>query len=142
MDNLLVIAATRDKDFPLICSQLVAALSPLLKCHTIAWDPDFAAASGALVKQNMPRDQKLRTFFDYVGPDDLRHFTSGKGEVRILIWTQNETAELWNHLHLSSAQLEILMVPLDLPHPNHPMRRLTDTTPHILARDFLQILNP
>ena len=141
MDNLLVIAAPRDKDFPQICSQLVAALSPLLKCHTVAWDPDFAAASGALVKQNMPRDQKLRTFFDNVGPDDLRHFTSGKGEVRILIWTQNETAELWNHLNLSSAQLEILMVPLDLPHPNHPMRRLTDTTPYILARDFLQILN-
>jgi hypothetical protein len=142
MDNLLVIAAPRDKDFTQACCQLLATLSPLLECHTVAWDPEFAATSGALVKQHIPRDQRLRTFFDIVEPDILRHFNSGKGEVRILIWTQNETTELWNHLNLSSAQLEILVVPLDLPHPYHPMRRLTDTTSYVLARDFLQILNP
>jgi hypothetical protein len=138
----LVIAAPRDKDFTQACCQLLATLSPQLEFHTVAWDPEFAATSGALVKQHIPRDQRLRTFFDTVDSVALRHVISGKGEVRILIWTQNETAELWNHLSLSSAQLEILVVPLDLPHPDHPMRRLTDTTPYVLARDFLQILNP
>jgi len=142
MDNLLVIAAPRDKDFPQTCTHLVSTLSTLLACHTVAWDPEFAAANGALVKQNMPRDQKLKTFFDTVGPKDLRHYSSGKGEVRILIWTHGETAEIWNNLSLSYAQMEILIVPLDLAHPYHPMRRLVDTTPYVLARDFLQVLNP
>ena len=142
MGNLLVIAAPRDKDFTQTCSLLLATLAPQVACHTVAWDPDFAAASGALVMQHIPRDQRLRTFFDTVQPDALRHLTSGEGEVRILIWTQNDTAELWNHLKLSPAQLEILVVPSDLPHPHHPMRRLIDTTPYTLARDFLQMLNP
>jgi ATP-dependent DNA helicase RecQ len=142
LGNLLVIAAPRDKDFTQTCSQLLAALAPLVACHTVAWDPDFAATSAPLVKQSIPIEQRLRTFFDTLPPDSLRHLTSGEGEVRILIWTQNDTAELWNHLKLSPAQLEILVIPADLPHPHHPMRRLIDTTPYTVARDFLQILNP
>lgn len=142
MGNLVVIATPRDKDFTQTCAQLIATLAPQVACHTVAWDPEFAATSGALVIQHIPREQRLRTFFDRLQLDALRHLTSGKGEVRILIWTQNETAELWNHLKLSPAQLEILLVPSDLPHPYHPMRRLIDTTPYMLARDFLQILNP
>ena len=142
MGNLLVIAAPPDKDFTQTCSQLLATLAPQVGCHTVAWDPEFAATSGALVTQHIPREQRLRTFFDTLQSDSLRHLTSGKGEVRILIWTQNDTAELWNHLKLSHAQLEILVIPSDLPHPYHPMRRLIDTTPYLLARDFLQILIP
>jgi len=142
LDNLLVIAAPRDKDFAQTCSQLLAILAPLVACHTVAWDPEFAATSASLVKQHIPMEQRLRTFFDTLPPDAMRHLTSGEGEVRILIWTQNDTAELWNHLKLSPAQLEILVIPADLPHPHHPMRRLIDTTPYTMARDFLQILNP
>lgn len=142
MGNLLVIAAPRDKDFTQMCCRLVATLAPQVACHTVAWDSDFAAASGALVMQHIPRDQRLRTFFDTLDPDALRHLTSGEGEVRILIWTRDGTAELWNHLKLSPAQLEILVVPSDVSHPHHPMRRLIDTTPYTMARDFLQILNP
>jgi hypothetical protein len=108
----------------------------------VAWDPVFAETSAPLVKQHIPREQRLRTFFDTLPPEALRHQISGDGEVRILIWTQNDTAELWNHLKLSPAQLEILVIPADLPHPHHPMRRLIDTTPYTTARDFLQILNP
>jgi ATP-dependent DNA helicase RecQ len=142
LGNLLVIAAPRDKDFRHTCSQLLATLAPLVACHTVAWDPDFAATSAQVVKQNIPTEQRLRTFFDTLRPDTLRSMTSGKGEVRILIWTQNDTAELWNHLKLSPAQLEILVIPADLPHPHHPMRRLIDTTPYTMARDFMQVLNP
>jgi ATP-dependent DNA helicase RecQ len=142
LGNLLVIAAPRDKDLTQTCSQLLATLAPLVACHTVAWDPDFAAKSAPLVKQSIPTEQRLRTFFDTLPPDSLRHLTSGEGEVRILIWTQNDTAELWSHLKLSPALLEILVIPADLPHPDHPMRRLIDTTPYTMARDFLQILNP
>ena len=141
-DNLLVIAAPLDRDFARTCAQLLATLAPQVAFHTVAWDPDFAVASGPLVMQHIPRDQRLRTFFDTLQADALRHLISGEGEVRILIWTQSAAAELWNHLKLSPAQLEILIVPSDLPHPHHPMRRLIDTTPYTLARDFLQILNP
>ena len=142
LGNLLVIAAPRDKDFTQACSQLLATLAPLVAFHTVAWDPDFAATSAPLVRQSIPTEQRLRTFFDTLPREALRHLTSGEGEVRILIWTQNDTTELWNHVKLSPAQLEILVIPTDLPHPYHPMRRLIDTTPYTMARDFLQILNP
>ncbi len=140
--NLLVIAAPRDRDFTETCSQLLATLAQQVAFHTVAWDPEFAAASGALVTQQIPRDQRMRTFFDTLQPEALRHLTSGKDEVRIVIWTQNGTAELWNHLMLSPAELEILVIPSDLPHPYHSMRRLIDTIPYSMARDFMQILNP
>jgi hypothetical protein len=91
--------------------------------------------------QHIPRDQRLQTFFDTLQPSALPHLISGEGEVRILIWTRNNTTELWNHLTLSPAQLEILMIPSDLPHPHHPLRRLIDTTPYTTARDFLQVTN-
>jgi hypothetical protein len=142
LSNLLVIAAPRDKDFTQTCSQLLATLVPLVACHTVAWDPDFGAISGPVVNQHIPKEQRLRTFFDTLPPEALRHLTSGDGEVRILIWTLKDTTELWNHLTLSPAQLEILVIPADLPHPHHPMRRLIDTTPYTMARDLLQILNP
>jgi ATP-dependent DNA helicase RecQ len=140
--NLLVIAAPRDKHFAQSCSQLLGTLAPLVSCHTVAWDPDFAATSAALIMQHIPSEQRRRTFFDTIQPHALRHLISGDGEVRVLIWTRNDTAELWHHLTLSPAQLEILMIPVDLPHPHHPMRRLIDTTPYTMVRDFLQILNP
>ena len=142
LGNLLVIAAPRGKDFTQTCAQLVATLAPLVAFHTIAWDPDFAATSAHQVKQHIPTQQRRRTFFDTLPPGELRHLTSGEGEVRILIWTHNDTTELWNHLKLSPAQLEILVIPADLPHPHHPTRRLIDTTPYTMARDILQILNP
>jgi hypothetical protein len=142
LDNLLVIAATLDKDFTHTCCQLIATLAPMVAFHTVAWDPDFAATSAALVKQRIPTEQRLRIFFDTLPPEALRYQTSGAGEVRILIWTQNVTLELWNHIELSPAKLEILVIPVDLPHPRHPVRRLIDTTPYTMARDILQILNP
>ena len=85
LGNLLVIAAPRDKDFTQTCSQLLATLAPLVACHTVAWDPDFAATSAPLVKQHIPTEQRIRTFFDTLPPEALRHLTSGEGEVRILI---------------------------------------------------------
>jgi superfamily II DNA or RNA helicase len=140
--NLLVIALPRDKDFTQTCSQLLATLVPLVACHTVAWDPDFAKIGGPVVMQQIPKEQRLRTFFDTIPAAALRHLTSGNDEVRVLIWTLNDTTELWNHLTFSPAQMEILMIPADLPHPHHPMRRLIDTTPYTMARDLLQILNP
>ena len=142
LGNLQVIAAPRDNDFTQTCAQLLSTLAPLVSCHTVAWDSGFAATSAPRIRQHIPTEQRLRIFFDTLQPEALRHLTSGDGEVRILIWTQNDTSELWNHLKLSSAQLEVLVIPADLPHPHHPMRRLIDTTPYTMARDFLQILNP
>ena len=140
--NLLVIAAPRDQNFTETCSQLLATLTPLVACHTVAWDQDFATTSAAQVMNRIPTEQRLRTFFDTLPLSALRQQTSGEGEVRIVVWTQNETTELWNNLMLSPAQLEILVIPVDLSHPWHPKRRLIDTTPYTMTRDILQILNP
>lgn len=142
MPNLFVIAAPRDQNFTEACSQLLATLTPLVNCHTVAWDYSFATTSATQVQKRIPTEQRLRTFFDTIPLSALSQQTAGEGEVRILIWTENQTTELWNNLILSPAQLEILVIPVDLPHPRHPKRRLIDTTPYTMARDILQILNP
>lgn len=140
--NLLVVAVPRDEGLAQTCTHLLAALVPTVSCHTVAWDPDFARVHGASAMQAIPGDQRLRIFFDNLAPGALRHMAAGEGEVRILVWTQNVVADLWDQLRLSLAQLEILVVSADLAHPLHPGRRLIDTTPYVQARDLLQLLNP
>lgn len=140
--NLLVVAAPRDESLAQVCNHLLAALAPTVACHTVAWDPEFARVHGAAAMEAIPWDRRLRIFFDILTPAALRHMAAGEGEVRIVVWTENSVADLWDRLQLSLAQLEILVVPVDLPHPHHPGRRLIDTTPYVPARDLLQLLNP
>jgi hypothetical protein len=140
--NLLVVAVPRDEGFAQSCNHLLAALIPTVSCHTVAWDPEFARVHGASAMQAIPRELRLRIFFDILTPAALGHMEAGDGEVRIVVWTENCVADLWDRLQLSLAQLEIFVLPVDLPHPHHPGRRLIDTTPYVPARDLLQLLNP
>lgn len=139
--NLLVVAVQRDEGFSQTCTDLLAILAPTVSCHTVAWDPDFARVHGASAIHAIG-DRRLEIFFDFLLPDTLRVMAAGKGEVRILVWTQDVVAELWDQLRHSLAQLEILVVPADLAHPLHPGRRLIDTTPYVQSRVLLQLLNP
>lgn len=140
-DNLLVIVVPQDKNFPQMCSQLLANLVSQLAIHTVAWDSEFSSGSGDLVTKSIPRSERLRMFFDTLDSDTLRHVISGEGEVRVVIWTRNDTTELWKNLELSPASMELLVIPSDLPDPHHPLRRLIDTTPYVLAGDFMQMVN-
>lgn len=140
--NLLVISLTRDEQVVETCATLLAALVPASKCHTIAWDKNFASSHGKLLIRAIPRDQRLRIFFDTLDLSSMQKMTAGENEVRILIWTQTAVTILWDLLQLSRAKQEILLVPTDLPHPHHPNRVLIDTIPHVPALDVLRLLNP
>jgi len=139
--NLLVISVPRDETFAEICAHLLAALAPILGCHTVSWDVHFQKAHGKAVTQAIPKNQRLRIFFDVLDLASLQRMAAGQNELRVLLWTQASVTAMWDLLQLSPAQLEILLVPEDLAHPHHPRRALTDTTPHIPAMDLLRLLN-
>jgi superfamily II DNA/RNA helicase len=139
--NLIVVAVPRDKAFSRNCIDLLGSLAPTISCHTVAWDAEFAREHSKAAMQAIPKHQRLRTFFDVVAPGARSDVAAGEGEVRILIWTQSLTAEIWDPVLLSRARMEILVVPSDLAHPLHPTRRLIDTTTHIGASYLIQRLN-
>lgn len=140
-ENLIVVTIPRDEGFAQTCIHLLAALAPMVSCHTVAWNADFERAHGKSAMQAIPKHQRLRTFFDVVTPGARGDAAAGEGEVRILVWTQPLAADLWEPLLLSRAQMEILVVPSDLAHPLHPGRRLIDTTSHVQAGHLMHRLN-
>ena len=140
--NLVVIAVQRNNDFAATCAQLMEVLALTVDFHTVAWDEEFERRHAMRVMQAIPRRQRLRILFDTLDNASLHDIEAGKNEVRVLIWSLSSITSLWDQIHLSRAELEILLVPSDLAHPHYPRRMLLDTTPHITAIDLLHLLNP
>lgn len=140
--NLLVISVSRDERFAETCAQLLATLVTVSDCHTVAWDAEFAELHGKAVTKAIPKNVRLRIFFDMLDLSSLQKMAAGKNEVRVLFWTLASVTALWDLLQLSRAQLELLVVPADLAHPYHSGRKFLDTTPHVMAIDLLHLLNP
>jgi hypothetical protein len=138
---LVVVAVPKDQSFERTSAQIVESLVAHANVHTVAFNPEFSLAGGDLVKKAVPVDRRLRIFFDTLDPTALNRTVSGENEIRIVIWSRNEMAQLWDHLDLSPASMEFLVVPSELAHPQHPARRLIDTTPYLRADDALQILS-
>jgi superfamily II DNA/RNA helicase len=140
--NLLVISVPPDERFAETCAHLLATLAPILDFHTVAWDEEFEWLHAKRVIQAIPRQQRLKVFFDTLNLASLKQMEAGVNEVRALIWALPSVTVLWDLLQLSRAQLELLLVPANLAHPHHSGRKLLDTTPHLKAIDLLQLLNP
>ncbi len=136
--NLLVVAVSRTAAFHRTASEVLKFLVPLLSCHTVAMDEQFAKIHGAAVAAALPQRQRLQTFFDAISPNDGHNLAGGEGEVRVVVWTAALNQVVWHQLALSRARLEVLLVPTDAAHPLHPARNLIDTTVHIDASSLLQ----
>lgn len=136
--NLLVIAVSRTAAFHRTAIEVLKALVPLLSCHTVAMDEQFAKDHGAAVAAAVPRQQRLQTFFDSVSPNDGHNLEGGEGEVRVIVWTAALHQVVWHQLALSRARLEVLIVPAEAAHPLNPARNLIDTTTHVDAASLLQ----
>jgi hypothetical protein len=79
-------------------------------------------------------------FIDVVDADAPEQWPAGEGEVRIVIWGNEQSQCVPDALRLSEADLEILVIPSELPHPHHPARRFIETTPHVHALDLLHLI--
>lgn len=136
--NLLVVAVARDEAFHRTILEVVKALAPLLSCHTIAMNEQFAREHGEAVAAAIPRQHRLRTFFDSIRTTDSHAMIAGDGEVRVVVWTEAVDPKVWDHVLLSRGRLEVLIVPSDVVHPIYKARHLIDTTVHIEAKSLLQ----
>jgi ATP-dependent DNA helicase RecQ len=136
--NLLVVAVSRNTAFHSIALEVLKSLVPLLSCHTVAMDEQFAKVHGQAVAATVPRQQRLKTFFDAVSPSDGHNLEGGEGEVRVVVWTVPLNQLVWHQIALSRARLEVLLVPAEAAHPLYAARNLIDTTVHIDAASLLQ----
>jgi ATP-dependent DNA helicase RecQ len=135
--NLLVVPVARNSAFNHTVQEALKSLVPFLSCHTVAMDEQFATAHGSEIAAVVPRQQRLRTFFDVIGPHENYKLVAGEDEVRVSIWTATIDQSVWDCFVLSKAKLEVLLIPADAVHPLHAARNLIDTTAHIDATNLL-----
>ena len=138
--QLLVIDVPPEFAYAETCVTLVKLLVPALKSHTVALERSFAQRHAASIERALPRGQSVDVFIDTIDANAPGQWTAGAGEVRIVVWGNEQPPALPDALRLSEAHLEILVVPSELPHPHHPTRRFIDTTPHVHAPDLLHLM--
>lgn len=138
--QLLVVDVPPELTYADACRALVELLAVAAECHTIALERSFALRNSAFIKQALPRGRKSNVFIDIIDAENPEQWPAGAGEVRILIWGNEQPPSVPDVLRLSEAKLEILVVPSDLPHPHHPGRRFIDTTPHVHVADLLHLM--
>ncbi|MBK8993149.1 MAG: hypothetical protein IPM40_16420 [Gammaproteobacteria bacterium] len=138
--HLLVIDVPPNLEYAGTCATLVQLLAPAVGCHTLALEHDFARLHASAIERALPRGYRSNVFIDIVEGRAPEQWPAGAGEVRIVIWGSEKPPAVPDDLRLSEAQLEILVVPSELPHPHHPTRRFIDTTPHVHAADLLRLV--
>lgn len=138
--QLLVIDVPPELPYATTCAALVNILALAAECHTVALERSFAHLHASLIERALPRDRSADVFIDIIDADAPEQWPAGTGEVRILIWGNEQPPLVPDVLRLSDAHLEILVVPSDVPHPHHAARRFIDTTPHVHAADLLHLI--
>lgn len=138
--QLLVIDVSPELAYAATCAALVKVLALAVECHTVALERSFARQHAAVIERALPRGRSADVFVDIIDADAPEQWPAGAGEVRVLIWGNERPPAVPDGLRLSEANLEILVVPSELPHPHHPARRFIDTTPHVHATNLLQLL--
>jgi hypothetical protein len=138
--NLLVIDVPSELQYAETCAALVKLLAPTVQCHTIAIESNFSRVNTSSIEQALPPSCRADVFFDVVNADAPEQWPAGLDEVRIVVWGNKTPPPVPDVLRLSNAQLEILVVPSALRHPQHPARRFIDTTPHVHAPDVLHLV--
>jgi ATP-dependent DNA helicase RecQ len=137
--HLLVIDVPPGLAYTETCATLVKLLAPAVECHTVALERNFAQLHAFAIERALPRGGN-DVFIDTIDADAPDQWQAGEGEVRLVIWGDESQPTLPDVLRLSEANLEILVLPSNFPHPHHPARRFIDTTPHIHAADLLHLL--
>jgi hypothetical protein len=122
------------------CGALVQLLAPAMECHTIAMERNFARLHASAIERALSRGRSAVVFIENIDADAPEKWPAGVGEVRIMIWGNEQPPAVPDILRLSEAHLEILVIPSELPHPHHPARRFIDTTPHVHAADLLHLM--
>jgi len=138
--QLLVVDVPIDQPYVATCAALVRVLVPAAHCHTVAMERSFAVKNYGAIERALTRGRSTDVFIDTVDADALQQWPAGAGEVRVSIWGHEDPPSVPDGIRLSEADLEILIVPSDLPHPHHAGRRFIDTTPHVHAADLLLLL--
>jgi len=138
--NLLVVDVPIELGYVDTCTALVKLLVPVSECHTVALERSFAQLHRSDIERVLQRSRSTNVFIDTIDAATSEQWPAGAGEVRIVIWGNTQPPTLPDLLQLSEAQLEILIVPSELPHPHHQARRFIDTTPHVHAADLLHLM--
>ena len=138
--HLLVIDVAPGCAYAQTCAALVKWLAPAVGCHTVALEASFARLHSFAIELALPRGRGADVFIDIIDANAPELWPAGAGEVRIVIWGNDQPPAVPDVLRLSEAHVEILIIPSEIPHPHHPARRFIDTTPHVHAADLLHLM--
>lgn len=136
--NLSVIAVANEQPYAQTCAALVGLLAPALECHTVVLETSFAKRHRDLVATALNESHAPGVFIDTLEERDRESWPAGENEVRIVLWGDQDARPLPDAMFLSPAQMDLVIIPSELPHAHHPLRRFIDTTPHIQAADVFR----
>lgn len=138
--NILVVDLPDDDRYVTQSDALVSALLETVDPHTIAIEHGYENVFRPHAMAAVERSAAHRAFVDQIDTRIGIYPEPGQNEVRVLVWGPDSAAPVPPELWLSAAALEILVIPTTLVDPDHPGRRLIDTTPHIHAADLMERL--
>lgn len=137
--ELLVVDVPNDGRYVTSCASLAAVLADLIQPHTWVVESAFAKPFVKHLEGALAHRARDIAFIDVLSSESPDEWRGGDGETRVLFFG-GERALVPEQLWLSSAQLDVLVIPSDTPQPRHPGRRFIDTIPHIHASDLLERL--
>ncbi len=136
--NLLVVDVPSDGRYDAVCAALAAALVDHVSPHTFVVEAEYAKSFRAKLEVGI-NEAKTNAFIDHAPIDSFDEWRGSEGEVRVL-FLGRAGAVVPDSLWLSASQLDVLVMPSNVPQPFHPGRLFVDTVPHVHASDLLERL--
>ncbi len=135
--RLLVVAIPDDGNFVATCERIATHLSSVLRPHSWLIEPSlktrFALRLRELLRP-LPNDDSFIDIVDARAPDA---WFAGNEEIRVIFLDRVRPATFPRELWSSGAALDIAVVAKSVGDPDHAVRHLIDTTPHVAAATFL-----
>jgi superfamily II DNA/RNA helicase len=137
-DNTLLVAFPPERFQGTGPARLVGLLLDALPAHTLLLAARSDPALVQAVRRHLQERWSNAVFLDTHSRNHDDALYGAAGEVRIVV--ADPLAPLPQALWLSDCALQVVLVPSDLPNPDHPHRRLLDTRTHINLEDFVSRL--
>ncbi len=137
-DNLMVVAVPAAAQREQLCRALVRVLVHTLAPHTLVLGPGCPGHWRRTFPHDWSAPVAQWPFIDEVRTGSMSDSVAGIDEVRIVLWGLGGQAPIPSVIWTSRAALEVLVVPAESVHPDQPLRRFIDTTPHVHAADIVE----
>jgi ATP-dependent DNA helicase RecQ len=140
-ENLLVIDVPSDSRYLLTVKAVVRSLLHAISPHTMVMGPGCPKGWEHSLLEETSLELSEWPFIEDLRVKDFGTLSAGSDELRLIIWGKDTKIPVSDFLWISRAKLQILVVSNSTFQLEQPGRRYIDTTPHVHADEFLNILS-